>query len=530
MTMAVEGAKQLAEDKGLPVLGYELRDVCFQELLMVPPEEEGVEVLMQFRTLLLDASDSKLIMYAFVIDSLAPGQKEWRRNCAGRVLTHINANDNSTQRNDEHCRRRYEDITAASKQDTRPETFYLELIGAGMAFGPTLQNLVRISSSNGEASCTIQVPNTAATLPENWEYPHAIHPALLESLTHVVIPALTGPKAALQKTLVPTFVDSVYISSDITAKMGDELHGYATAKWHNSSLAQGDVVALDPQKNRPLVTITNLQYKALPARDVGANEWQPTVETSTKFRKLCSQMKWNIDQEGFHPGETVDLRLYLECLFHKNPSFKILQLGGDPTDVTSTLLRVATADGSHSPSFSSLVYTAGSAKAMADAGVVLANWSTHVQFEIFNIEEDLTEQNFEPGTIDLVTADATPQTPGQMKRFMSQIKALMKPKGTLLFEGDVTKLTDIQSGTLGFTSLNLGRSIVHPALIETWRTAMMEHGFASGPILCKDTANEGRDKTHLIVAATAANDSAKSQIWGEALIVRPIDAARNCPL
>ena len=527
MTMAVEGAKQLAEDKGLPVSGYELREVCFQEPLMIPPEEEGVEVLMQFRILVPDASDSELIVYAFVIDSLAPGQDEWRRNCAGRVLTHIQANENSTQRSDEHYRRRYEDITAASKHNTSPETFYLELTGVGMAFGATLRNLVRISSSNGEASCTIQVPNTVATMPENLEYPHAIHPTLLESLIHVMIPALTGPKTALQKTLVPTFVDSVYISSDITTKQGDELQGYATAKWQSSSLAKGDIVALDPQKNRPLVTITNFQYKALPAWDVGANEWQPTVETSTKFRKLCSRMRWNIDQEGFRPSETVDLRLYLECLFHKNPSFKILQVGGDPADVTSTLLRVATADGSHLPLFSSLVYTAASAKAIADAGVVLAKWSTHVQFEIFNTEEDLTEQNFEPGAIDLVIADATLQTPGQMKRFMSQIKALMKPKGTLLFEGDVTKLTDIQSGTLGFTSLNLGRSIVHPALIETWKTAMMEHGFASGPVLYKDTPNEEAGRTQLVVTATAANDGAKSQIYGEALIVRPIDAGQE---
>ena len=73
--MAVEGAKQLAEDEGLQVLGYKLRDVCFQQPLMIPPEEEGVgvEVLMQFRALVPDASEPALIMYAFVIDSLAPG-------------------------------------------------------------------------------------------------------------------------------------------------------------------------------------------------------------------------------------------------------------------------------------------------------------------------------------------------------------------------------------------------------------------------------------------------------------------------
>ena len=522
--MAVEGAKQLAEDEGLRVLGYELRDVHFQQPLMVPPEEDGVEVLMQFRSSVPDTSDSGLIMHSFVIDSLAPGQQEWRRNCVGRVLTHILHSEDSTSRSGEHYRQRYENISATCKHSTSPDAFYLELTGVGMAFGASLRNLIRISSSNGEASCSIQVPNTAATMPENWEYPHAIHPALLESLTHVMIPALTGPKSALKETLVPKFVESVYISSDITAKPGDELQVFATAKWHKNSLAGGDIVALDSQKNAPLVVITQLQYKTLPTWDVGANEWQPTIETSTKYRKLCSQMRWDVDQESFRSSETVDLSRYLECLFHKNPSFKILQIGGDPADVTSTLLRVATVGGGHPPLFLSLTYTAASARAIADAGVVLAKWSTHIQFEILNVEEDLTEQNFEPATYDFVIADATLQTQGRIEHYLSQIRALMKPKGTLLIEGDATKLVDTDSGTPSFPNLNLGKSIVHPAIIETWKTVMVKSGFTSGPILCKGNTVQDTGRTQLVAAATAGNGSAISQICNEALIVRPSNA------
>ena len=521
MTMAVEGAKQLAEDERLQVLGYELRDVHFQQPLMIPPEEEGVEVLMQFRSSVPDASSSEPIMHEFVIDSLAPGQKVWRRNCAGRVVTHIQVVEESTSRSDGHYRQRYDEISAACEHDTSPDAFYLELTGLGMAFGPTLRNLTRISSSNGKASCNIQIPNTAVTMPENWEYPHAIHPTLLESLTHVMIPALTGPKLALKETFVPKCVESVYISSNMIAKPGDELQGYATAKWHNDSLAEGDIVVLDSQHNDPLVVITQLQYKALPQWDVGANEWQPTIETSTKFRKLCSQISWDIDPESFRPSETVDLARYLECLFHKSPSLKILQVGGDPADVTSALLRVATANGCRSPSFSSLVYTAASAKEIADAGVVLAQWSTHVQFEILNIDEDLSEQGFEPAMNDLIIADATLQTPGRMKQFMLQIRGLMKPKGTLLIEGDATKLVDTDSSTFGFASLNLGKSIVHPTIVETWKTLMTRHGFASGPVLCKDSTEQDIGQTQLIVAANAGSGSVKSQICGEALIIRP---------
>ena len=521
MTMAVEGAKQLAEDENLQVLGYELRDVCFHDSLMIPPEEDGVEVMMQFRPTKLTSSESGLVIYGFVIDSLGPGQREWRRNCTGRIMTHLRVDQSFTSRTEREYRECYDNVTAACNHEINPDTFYLELAGVGMAFGSTLRNLVRISSSEGKASCNIRVPNTAATMPENLEYPHAIHPALLESLIHVMIPAVTGPKTSLKKTLVPKFIDSVYISNDITADPSHEIQGYATARWQTGSLAEGNIVALDSQKNHPLVIITQMQCKTLPTWDVGANDWQPAVETSLKYRKLCSQMEWKIDQESFHQNETVDLPFYLECLFHTHPSLKVLQLGGDPADVTSTLLRVATLDSSHAPLFSSLVYTATSAKAIADAGVVLAKWSAYVQFEILNIEEDLIEQNFEPHTYDLVIADATIQTPNRMRHFMSQIKALMKPKGALLIEGDVTKLANVDSGTFGFTNLKFGDPIVHPVILETWKILMMEHGFASGPMLCKDTVGSDLGRT---LAATANNDGATPPVPGEAIIIRPVHA------
>ena len=47
MTMAVEGANQLAEDSGSHVSGYGLRDVHFLQSPMIPLVEEGVEVVMQ---------------------------------------------------------------------------------------------------------------------------------------------------------------------------------------------------------------------------------------------------------------------------------------------------------------------------------------------------------------------------------------------------------------------------------------------------------------------------------------------------
>lgn len=521
--MVVEGAKQLAEDVGLQVSGYELRDVHFLQSPLIPPEEDGLEVVMHFRTT-PEVSSSGLIMHAFVIDSLAPGRKDWHRNCTGKIVTHVQVNEVTVSENDRHYMDQYDIITAACEHEKSAEALYVELAQVGMAFGVTMRNLVRINHSPGKSSCTIRVPNTAATMPENFEYPHAIHPALLESLTHMMIPALTEPKTTLKETLVPAFVESVYISNDVATKPGGDLQGYATAKWHNNSLAEGNIVVLGLHKIQPLVVISKMQYKALPPWDVGSNEWQPAIETSTRYRKLCNQLRWKADPEGFHANESVNLANYLDCLFHKTPTLRILQIGGNPADVTTALLQAATHNGSVLPLFSSLIYTGESAKAIADAGIELAKWNPHVRYEMLNVEEDLAEQNFEPGIYDLVVADATGQSPKRTKLLMSQIRALMKPRGTLLIEGDITKLADAGSVTFASTNLNLGNSTLHPVIVNGWKKIMMEYGFISGPVLCREATAPEVARTQMIVATTAVNDGGTIQEYGEALIVQPANA------
>ena len=527
MTMAVEGAKQLAEDSGLQASGYELRDVHFFQPPMIPPEEDGVEVWMQFRNSIPEVSGSGLIVHAFVIDSLAPGQKDWQRNCSGKVVTHVQVNELNILRNDEHYMNQYEKITAACKYEKNPEAFYTELAQVGMAFGVTFRNLVRINSSAEQTSCIIRAPDTAATMPENFEYQHAIHPTLLESLTHMMIPALTGPKASLKATLAPSFVESVYISNDVSTKPGDEFQGYATAKWSDDSLAEGNLVALGLHKVEPLVVISKMQCKTLPPWDVGSNEWQPAIETSTRYRKLCSQTTWKADPEGFRWDESVDLSEYFDCLLHKNPTLKILQVGGNSADVTTALLQVATSNGSHVPRFSSLVYTAESAKAIADAGIELAKWNPHVQYEMLNIEENIAEQNFEPSVYDLIIADATTQSPKRIECFLSQIKALMKPKGTLIIEGDINKMAEVGSSNCAFSNLYLGKSSLDSVVIDSWKSIMMGHGFASGPILRKETTEPEKGRTQTIVATTTARNVGILQELGEAIIVQPANAGQE---
>lgn len=103
----------------------------------------------------------------------------------------------------------------------------------------------------------------------------------------------------------------------------------------------------------------------------------------------------------------------------------------------------------------------------------------------------------------------------------------MKRKGTLLIEGDVAKLANIGSNTFASTKLGSGKSTLHGVLIDGWRRIMMEHEFASGPILCKATTEPEIGPTQMIVATTTTESGGSLQESSEAVVAQPANAGQE---
>ena len=255
VAMAVQGAHQLAYDASQIVSAYELRNVYIERALMIPSSDDGIEVLLQFTPSI--TAWQHTIVHDFSIVSRGPVEHAWAKNCSGQIVTHLEDKDHSgwpgiseqdyelALHND-----RFANARRSCVKVKKPKNFYADLESFEMEYGPTFQNLVDIRCGDETAYCVARIPDTAAVMPHQTESEHIIHPALLDSLNQMILPALTEPQKPLEQALVGSYFENIYIASTISTQPGDELEGCSTAKWLNNRTAEGSVFVADARSKR----------------------------------------------------------------------------------------------------------------------------------------------------------------------------------------------------------------------------------------------------------------------------------------
>lgn len=322
--MAVEAAKQLAYDASQTVAGYELRNVCFERDVVIPASEEGAEVWLYFKPISKDVGTSS--WNGFTITCRNPNEAEFKQVASGLIITHIRAVEasdwfgtNEQELEDAKHSQKYRNIKNESLESVKRKKFYTGLSNIGMIYGPTFMNLHWIAVSGKNGCYKLQVPDTASTMPVNFEYPHVIHPALLQSLTQMLLPALSKSSYGLPCAVMETHIDNVYISALCTAKAGTTLEGYSTSHWIDPCKAEGSAILSDSTWERTLVTVENMRLVTLPGMQ------DPDHESSV--RKICSQMIWKPDVRFLPVDCKTSIEQYLNYTLHRSPTSKVLMLG-----------------------------------------------------------------------------------------------------------------------------------------------------------------------------------------------------------
>lgn len=399
--MTVEAANQLAYDASQKVIGYELRDVCIERNIPIPASEEGVEVWLYFKPTSKAVGTSS--WNGFTVISKNPNDAESQLVASGLIITHISAVEpsdwfgtNEQELEDEKHRQMYRTIKDESSESVKRKNFYFDLGTIGMIYGPTFMNLHRINTCGEKGCYQLQVPDTARTMPDKFEYPHVIHPALLESLTQMMLPALSKSSHGLPCAVTETHIDNVYISALCTAKAGATLEGYSTSHWIDPCNAEGSVTLSDPTWERTLVTVKNMRLVTLP----GAQDFSQ----DSSVRKICSEMIWKPDLR-FLPGDCkVSIEEYLDYTLHKSPTSKILMVGDQRADLSRSLLEHVHNNVDLAPRFSSWTYTSAQLEDLEPAKRVLARWQPAVHFLDLDLDQISSQQGDEREPYDVVIA------------------------------------------------------------------------------------------------------------------------------
>ena len=293
IVMTIQAAKQIAkEDK--EVEAYEFRDVNIGKALIVPQDEEGVETILQLRPWRQGSAALTSVWQEFVLFSLIAGQ-EWQEHCSGLIITHYKPDTNAPINNGaerdaeiEFHKKRLAEMRKACPVVEGPQGLYESLETIGLHYGPTFRNLVDVRSGDHKAVCILRIPDTKAVMPCKFEFPHVIHPAVLDTVFQMVLPALTGVRESLKVAMMPTSVKRLYISDSVCRQPGEELHGYTSSNNAGFRVADGEAVIYDAEWHRPQVIIDGFRCTAVSS---------VTESTSPEagMRKLCSQLTWKED-------------------------------------------------------------------------------------------------------------------------------------------------------------------------------------------------------------------------------------------
>ncbi|KAK8045422.1 hypothetical protein PG993_005446 [Apiospora rasikravindrae] len=304
LVMAIEAMRQKF-GPGREIEGYELRDVLIGKALIVPEvDDEGrVETMLTVRP-----SQKSSAWQEFQLYSL---RESWERNCSGLMRIRYKSSGNSAFASEDEIlaskyRKENERITKEYSRYQKPQQFYSNLESTGLQYGPVFQGLVSIEKGDYQSVCTIRIPDTKSTMRHNFEYPHVIHPATLDSVIQMNFLSCSAVNKDTSESMVPTAIGRVYVSANMPTEPGIKLPGFSCAEKVESGEGK-DLMVLgqDTQWSKPLVIVEDLQATALPSPIVSRNLRKPisdfhweldvTLLNSGRIKKLCQD---RVDSRG----------------------------------------------------------------------------------------------------------------------------------------------------------------------------------------------------------------------------------------
>ncbi|KAI1294097.1 hypothetical protein F5Y03DRAFT_399715 [Xylaria venustula] len=336
LSLAIEALQQVCETSRKPFEGVKLRDVDIRTALVIPDDDEGVEVILNLQSPTEPASN----WYNFSVES--PGtDREWTVHCNGRIsaigeIVNLPSSDRVPV-----------DKTALT-QRVSGQRWYNAFHRVGFYYGKTFQQLRHARSARTLHHAAGDV-TVRECYPEEMqgESRYLVHPTSIDACLQLIIISInSGNHKEMPWGVVPTHLEEVML---FPAKTGQENSiGHAIA-WTDGFEGRrfNTNVQLSSDDNRILLDIKNLTctaYEAaLPAtsEDIVTKEakgpepfsvlsWKPDIEL---LRHGDLETLWpDISNDVAKVGRVVDL------IAHRQKLSNVIIIAGDDIAPTQALI------------------------------------------------------------------------------------------------------------------------------------------------------------------------------------------------
>ncbi|ROT35062.1 ketoacyl-synt-domain-containing protein [Sodiomyces alkalinus F11] len=292
LIMALEGAMQL-RDTGRKLQGLRFRDVSFERGLVVPADEDGA-----VETSLSLLPDRDVVgQYGFTIFSTT-NSTSWTRHCRGTATLEYappgkgEVEDPATRDLQwaKHTAIYNQLIGDASGEDVDVDAFYNHLQTIGMEYGPLFRNVVSLRAlpSMKSSHGIVAIPDTRSAMPENFEYPHIMHPAAMDAIFHLLLAAFNDGRP-VDEAAVPYSIGDMFVAVDQPHGAGGRFQGYGqlTYKSDDGHEIAGNLIVSDETWSGPKLTV-----KDFALRQVTSAHASKTT-TDARDMKKCARVDWS---------------------------------------------------------------------------------------------------------------------------------------------------------------------------------------------------------------------------------------------
>nr|ALQ32795.1 putative polyketide synthase [Fusarium bulbicola] len=332
IAMALQGACQATKSQE-NVLGYEIINMRIERAMIVPATAHGLEMAMNFKSVsCTSVHSSQNTAFEFCIYSKQLSSS-WEQNATGRI--EVRYKRGQWEIAFQKHREEYELLKESCLEPVVPRQLYELLDIVGMNYGSLFQNIVHIAKSKGACVTKIRIPDTRSKMPAKFEYDHLIHPATLDSMFQT-------PFAIESEPMVPSFIESIFVSAKVSSDINKEFDGYSTATRVGVRDASADIAMAQSDWEQPSVIVRGLRFTGISGSSREGDGFLPNNRT------LCTQVSW---MEDITCSKTESVEDFVNKLAHKLPGLSILQVGG-ASDTTQKIVSALTSPEGQRPWFS----------------------------------------------------------------------------------------------------------------------------------------------------------------------------------
>ncbi|CAG8903978.1 unnamed protein product [Penicillium egyptiacum] len=291
LVMAIEAARRRAEQDGIQISQFELREVIVGSALVLS-DDTDTETTITLRPYTEGTRGSSDLWDEFRVCSWT-SKRGWTEHCTGQVQVCSNPKQQAAaisspfETQITYTKGRIARIQESATNYLDMSHMYQVLSDLGAGYGPIFQDIDNCYSSPNHSFGDLHVRDTRSVMPKGFEPPLTVHPSFLDGLLHFAWPLLGQGlgRMDLDTLYMPTMIKRITVGLDVPTTPGGYLKAYCSGSpsLPSPEPTKFDLFATQEGSTEPIITINGLIMT--PLRNPGIHR--------EDTRKLCYKIDWH---------------------------------------------------------------------------------------------------------------------------------------------------------------------------------------------------------------------------------------------